>query len=291
MNNREIATLVWLTIFSYWLLRYKPDVRHAIGHLLKTATRGIVGMTLLAMTVYISIATAILYRVGYWTGDMLWSSVTWLICVAIWSLMQASTEQDERFFVTFIMVNLKIAILIGFLRNAYPFPLWGELIAVPVCSLFVVMHTFTEGQEEYSQVHNLFAGLLAIVGYFLMAYIAYSIYSDFSNFSSAKNLRGLALPLVYSALYCPFLYALSVYALTETAAVRLSFRFEDKKAGWSCALLLLRKCKFSRRRLIRFSQEQGRDVWVSLSPEEAKETIRGLSVSTRATRTEPEQLD
>ncbi len=278
MNNREIASVVWLVIVLAYCLAKSQGMRASVLSCLKLASSRTVAATFVTMAAYSFGFTAILYLVGYWDWSLLWSTAWWTVCVGVWSVIKVSGEQDEHFFKNFIKTNLRIIVLLEFLSNAYAFPLWAELLLVPIGGFLAAASVLTERREQDRQAYAGYNMALGLLGLALLCYAAYRARSDFQNFASLDTLKSVALPLVYTIVYCPFLYVLSIYSVCEQIAVRLHMRLDDKGIAWSCALLVLARCKLSRSKLLRFMREHGRGLWICMSADEARAYIRNTPV-------------
>ena len=216
-NNREIATAIWLLLIATYVLRYQT-VRDAVKSLFSVHPKILVLLAL--MLAYAIAEIALLAFFHAWHIGLLKDAILWFCFTGFTLLMNTVTSSHkENTFAAVLRDNGKVMLFITFLLNTYVLPLLRELILVPGITFVAVLAAFANGKKEDHLVANLMNGILAIVGFGLLAWAVSNAIADLRNLAQVETLQKLALPPLLSLLLTPFLFAavlLSVYQILFT---------------------------------------------------------------------------
>lgn len=216
-NNREIATAIWLLLIATYVLRYQT-VRDAVKSLFSVHPKILVLLAL--MLAYAIAEIALLAFFHAWHIGLLKDAILWFCFTGFTLLMNTVTSSHkENTFAAVLRDNGKVMLFITFLLNTYVLPLLGELILVPGITFVAVLAAFANGKKEDHLVANLMNGILAIVGFGLLAWAVSNAIADLRNLAQVETLQKLALPPLLSLLLTPFLFAavlLNVYQILFT---------------------------------------------------------------------------
>lgn len=162
-NNREIAIIIWCTLFLCWLF-LKKDIRSSLASLLSFFFKNKIFVIFLVMTLYIIGIVTLLNRVNFWDLQLLKDTIIWYFGVAIVMFVNTNeVYQDENYFKKIIIDNIKLVLVLEFIINLYTFSLPVELIFVPLITIIVIVHTFTEIDDKYKIVKNYLFKVLTVV--------------------------------------------------------------------------------------------------------------------------------
>ena len=226
-NNREIALAIWLIVGIVFVLSQKP-IREGFQGVWKTFCQRLILVPLGLMVCYIIFVVFGLHKIGLWDMCLLKNTVLWSISAATVSFFRIpQITEDEHYFRNTIKDNFKFIALIEFVVAFYTFPLWAELLIVPVVTALVAIQTYAEMKEEYAPVEKLLNGLLSLFGGSLITYAVYKLFTDFGTFTQPETLTDFSLPIVLSLLFLPFLFALALYVNYENTFLRLDSRIKD----------------------------------------------------------------
>ena len=226
-NNREIALAIWLIVGIMFVLSKKP-IREGFQGVWKTFCQRLILVPLGLMVCYIIFVVFGLHKIGLWDMCLLKNTVLWSISAATVSFFRIpQIIEDEHYFRNTIKDNFKFIALIEFVVAFYTFPLWAELLIVPVVTVLVAIQTYAEMKEEYAPVEKLLNGLLSLFGGSLITYAVYKLFTDFGTFTQPETLTDFSLPIVLSLLFLPFLFALALYVNYENTFLRLNSRIKN----------------------------------------------------------------
>ncbi len=142
-STREVALFIWFLLFLIFVSRSK-DVRHSIARAIKTffSRKSIIAFSLLLL--YILLIVFILSYIGFWDISLLKDTILWLLFSGSVLFMNINKIENVNYFSGLIKDNIKIIIIWEFLFNFYTFSLIGELVFIPVVTLFSSMGIFAK---------------------------------------------------------------------------------------------------------------------------------------------------
>jgi hypothetical protein len=77
-DNRELATLLWLSVFLCWVLS-KPELRSGLGGVLRSFFHPFICLSLLAMAGYMALEVWAGARLGIWNSELLKPTLLWAV--------------------------------------------------------------------------------------------------------------------------------------------------------------------------------------------------------------------
>ncbi|EGF89624.1 hypothetical protein ABI_40470 [Asticcacaulis biprosthecium C19] len=116
-----------------------------------------------------------------------------------------------------------------FIAEFQTFPLWGELLLVPLMTIVGMMTAMAGRQPEHAITAKFLTRFQMIVAIGALGYSVYWIATHFAEFVSLDTLREFGIPIVLTAMFLPFLYLLLLYCTFEQASVRMCFMQDDEK--------------------------------------------------------------
>jgi hypothetical protein len=127
-----MALLLWVLALTCCALLYGPA-----RAVVRQVARQMFGRKILIMVMFTAFYFVAVVRlagqVGLWSGELLATTLIWVI-PSLWGVgMRAlSATKEERFFRRALRGLVGGAVVIEFLVNAETFPLWWELIQLPI---------------------------------------------------------------------------------------------------------------------------------------------------------------
>lgn len=215
-STRELAIGFWLCALIVFVLSRK-SARDVVPGLLKYVFAKKLRPLYVAVFIYIVLMVAALAAFGLWNSTHLKSTIIWAVSVAFVSLFRLPDRaEDFSYFRQVIADNLKLIVVIEFIVSSYTFPLWIEVLIVPLATFLAIMVGFSEGKPELKILHTLFASVMNILGATILVFAFYELFEDLSSFATVQTLSEFTLPPILTFLFLPFLYGLAVYAMYET---------------------------------------------------------------------------
>jgi hypothetical protein len=257
LNNREIATAIWLTIIFLWALSIS-SIRRSICNLLKAFFNKKIIIPFTAMLLYIVFMVVIFEKIGFWDISATKDTILWTLGSAFVTYFNLNkVAQDNNFFKNMILDNLKYVLILEFVVNLYSFSLSAELIVIPIVSFIVMLNAFAKSKLEYKQVSNLFSFILGVFGLFLLAFTINKIVLDFQDFASIKNLRDFFLPLLFSIVLFPFVYIMALVMQYEMIFVHIDFANKNPDVAKYAKRKVLTACHINLPKLNKVSKKAG----------------------------------
>jgi len=227
-NNREISIFIWLFIFCIWALLGKK-VRSSFINVIKFFFQKKILTAVFSMVVYTFLMVSTFYIVGLWEILFLKDTIYWFFGVAFIMLMNINTvTENEHFFKSIILDNIKLIILLEFVVNLYVFNIVIELILVPVLFIIAGMSAIAENDNKYSYVKTLLDYITMIFGFWVLIHVSYSIISDYQSFVNKQNLISFFLPFILTFSYLPFIYFLALYVTYDGLFIRIEYLNKNK---------------------------------------------------------------
>lgn len=257
LNNREMATVIWLIIFFLWAMS-NSGVRRALRDLLKIFFNKKIIFPLIVMLAYIFLMVLVFKRIGFWDVSVTKDTVLWTLGTALATYFGINRiAQDNSYFKNVILDNIKFVLILEFVLNLYSFNLGVELILIPVVSLIVMMNAFAETKTEYERVNKFLNFVLGVFGLCLLAFTFREIVLDFQNFATFKNLRDFLLPPLFSIALLPFIYVMALFMQYELFFVRIDIANKDSNIAKTVKRKVFMACNINLSKLIRVSKKAG----------------------------------
>lgn len=230
-NNREIAIAVWLlVILVYVLLSPKMvEVRSSFRHLLLTFFVRQIMSVLGFMVAYMMFVVYFLYEMDLWNTEQIKNTIFWCVSVGFMFLFKIeSIKKDKSFFKHSVLDNLKLLAILQFVVGVYTFPVWIEILLVPVLVLISAMTAIAEMDKKHHQVKVILEYCLSVFGVILIVYSLYMLATSFDEFANEKNAYDFFVPPLLTLFYLPFVFFILVYSTYEQVFIRLRFSIANK---------------------------------------------------------------
>lgn len=239
LDNRETASLVWLTAFALWVCSMR-EIRKSLIQVLRSFLEWKVSTPLVLMGLYVVGMVAALRAVGLWDQSRLKITLLWYLA-ALPVFFNAVTDEDFSLRKA-AAETIKIAVLLDFLMNLHvlSFPL--EMLLIPFATLIGVMLAVAEMKPEFASVRKPLSTIMAILGLSLFAFACYRTRADFGKFATLGTLLELLIPIVLALLFLPFVYAMALVARYEMAFTRLKFFVKDPELQGFATSRIIRAC-------------------------------------------------
>ncbi|MCK4445749.1 MAG: hypothetical protein KAW56_01565 [Candidatus Marinimicrobia bacterium] len=186
---------------------------------------------------------------------LLKDTIFWIFGVAFIMLMNVNkANENEHYFKTLILDNVKLVIILEFIMNLYVFNFIVELILIPILFIVVVMNTFAETKEEYNPVKKMTDFILTIFGIWIIIHALYNILVNYQEFIQTDNLLSFCLTPFLMFAYLPFIYFMALSMIYEVFFVRIDFLNKDKSHIKYAKRKIFVFCNFNLRKLNKFSR-------------------------------------
>ncbi len=104
-NNRELATVIWLMLFSVWILT-KSKIRKSIAGVFRALLNWKIVACVVAMVLYTATVVATLYAIRFWQLPMIKDTVLWFCFTALVMVARFSTSRDDENILRRVLVRV-----------------------------------------------------------------------------------------------------------------------------------------------------------------------------------------
>lgn len=229
LNNREIASAIWLLLFAAWAF-YRKEVRSAFGPVFDAFAKKVILVPFSLLIIHTLASVWVLNQIGIWDSTQTKNTFLWFVGVAAVSFFRINKIADDpHYFKNAIKDNLKIIVFIEFLVTFYTFNLVVELIFVPFMALIGALLAVSQTDEKYIQIQKILSKLTEIIGISIIIYTAYRLVVDFNDFAQVQTFLDFCAPIALSIFLLPLIYIFHVYMVYEGVFVRMQFFIKDEK--------------------------------------------------------------
>ncbi len=272
-NSLEIATFVWVLVFSVYVLMSK-DVRKAVAELLKSVASRKMLLPVFLLSGYMSGIVYVLHEIGLWNVGLLKDALFWLFSAGLLTMYKYVSASKGNIPVKKLLYdNLKIIVVLEFTLNTFTLSLWAELVIVPIVTFVVMLNAYVEATDGNHRVAKLFGSIQALLGLVLVGYALYNAIVDYRVLGTLDTLRSFLLPILLSTAIIPAAYLFAVYTNFESLFV--GFRIGKPKSKGSvryCKWQVILHCGLSTRRI---AQIRPFDLMHLESKEDVKSMLAG----------------
>jgi hypothetical protein len=278
VNSRELAIFCWLLVLLIWIV-FSPSIRKTIHPVVKSIFQTKLTAYFAAISIYTFLAAWLLHRLGLWDWGQLKNTILWYFTVGAVSLSDIVDPKKNNYFKDTIKDVLSLTAILQFIVGAFTFSLWIEIFLVPVVTLIGALIAFAKHKKEYG-VSSLLTNLLAFAGLAYILHVIFQLATNFTVFANKETLFDFVVPALFSFLFLPFLYLLSIIVTHDDTFIYLQRKLTNpsvyRYARWK-ALLHFHANKTDLARWKQIVLQETR--WTR---EEVEQSIRLLKASKKA---------
>lgn len=227
-DNREIAAAFWI-LAALIAAAMHPKIRISMAGVLRAffVRQILVGAFLLVA--YFACVVLLLAQLGIWAPSQLKLTLLWIGTAGFLGLYSAAEVSEKPELISKAAKNtFQFTFVFEFFINLYRMPLVAEFIFVPLSVFLGALIAVSRLDKANRSVDRLLTGLAVSIGLAFLAYAAWKTIRYPSAITHIETFRSFVLPLVYSLLLLPFVWAVAVYAAYESTFVRLKFVVRDE---------------------------------------------------------------
>lgn len=275
-NNREVAVIFWLSVFTLGILISKKTRTSGIRLIRVFFQYKLIVLMSLAL-IYVLLVLIGLHWLSLWSPELFTETLIWFITAAIVMLFGFNEVAKQENYWRFALVEiLKFTLIVEYITNLHTFSLAAELILVPVLVIIGMMQAFSGLNEEHRKVNQFMDTVVVIFGLSLFAYSLYRVV--IAPQSLFAGIAELVMPLILSVLFLPFVYLIAVCSEYEQLWVQLGmlYRQDDelRSARRKTMLVIFKSCGL---RLLRVKQLRTKLPWGRPSLVAVREVVKGLN--------------
>lgn len=226
-STRELAWVSW-SIITIVAIFFLPSIRSSLRGVVKAFLQPQLFSIWLLMVFYIVQSTFFLWYFGLWNNGMIKDTIFFILFSASITFFKANKIHEEKnFFKEMIKDNIKMGVFLEFLIGFYTFNFLLEFLVVPILVLFGGLLAFAETDVKYVKVKKLVNGILSIVGIYVIFHVIDAAIHHYKELFTLENLQEILFAPIYTMIYIPFLYLLSMYMVYETQNVILEMSIKE----------------------------------------------------------------
>lgn len=228
INNREIASAIWLAILVAFVLINK-STRDSLDAVTRTLFQPALVIPLGIAAFYATGEIYLISYMGWWSAANLKTTILWLVTFAFVTMFEVATAKSRKAGLGKITTEiLSVAVLVTFIAELYSFPLIVELIALPFVTIVGLMAEMAKHKPEHAPVAKLMGCLSGLIGF---SYIGFSLWKSVELWRDTFTLANwleLVIPVILSVAFLPFLYAWRIYVAYNEMFTTISIFGIDK---------------------------------------------------------------
>jgi hypothetical protein len=252
LDSREKAVLLWIAFALILALRSR-HIRSSLLLVAKTLLSKPILAVVAAMVGYVSLVIFGFDRLGLWDLGMVKDSVIWFLgCALAMVFNYEQAHKDACYFRRSLIASLNMLVVVEFLVNFYVFPIFAELVLVPVLFFGGALLAYSKTRAEYAPVKRLMEFVMAAVGFFLLAHAAARLAVDVTSLLAVENVKRFVLPIALTVLFLPFIYTLALYSAYDDICIRVKLWITDRELARYTRRQVFSACQFRLTRVNRF---------------------------------------
>jgi hypothetical protein len=273
LSNRVVAVLIWLAAFAAFVLG-RRDTRESVVGVLR-ALWGKLAVLFVAYAIYVAVVVTIAHSLGAWNVGLLKETIAWFLIPGLVLLFGFTKAYEGRGYYGRTLVRvIGLTALVEFYVNLAAFPLWAELLLLPLVVLLGALSVVAGLKPETLIAKRFVDRVLAFVGLVIIVGTAAYVVREWQNMDKGDLALSFALPIWLTAASLPFIFLFSLYANYETIFVRIDLAtMYDKSTRRRAKAALVASYHVRNRELHHFAGQGPQELAKSKSWGEARRII------------------
>jgi hypothetical protein len=222
LNNRELATAIWVVAFAIWAVR-KRELRTAASEVLRLLGESKMIVLLTMLTAYALGEVFLLRTWRVWTPALLKDTILWLLIGPLPMVVRfTQLDESEDMLKQVFSHSVKLVIVLEFLLNVFTFSFTMELLIVPLILLAAMIESVSE-YDGHPGITRVAKGFQILFGVVVLANLTYRVILEYQSLANYDTLRSIALVPLLSILFSPFMYFVALMSTYELVFLRLDF--------------------------------------------------------------------
>lgn len=263
-STREIADVIWLVAFFVFILIGKKT-RSAFINLIKAAFVKKIIIMFLLIGLYFGTFTMIFAFQSFWKWIYLKDIIIWFLLSAVPTCFSRITKPFHSDDIKKIIIeNVTLTAIVEFVIAYFTFPLWVEIIMIPVILSITLLKVVADNKLENQKVCALLNGVLILIGIGILSGTVLVAVGSLATVDWTDFIVSFSTPLLYSILLLPMMYLCIIYAKYDTLFSRIHYMDTDdvrKKHRW----VILKACKLSYKRIQTAGEVLPKEMYQNMS--------------------------
>lgn len=262
LDAREIALALWLAAFAAYAAGRRNVGVSIGGWLARIWGPGPLRVLIFSTTGYVVAIVFGLWRIGYWESSLTKVTVLWFLGSTIGSVVYTGNA-DIVYFRRLVAANIVATAFIEFISNLHPFSLPVELILVPVTALLVGSQAVARNRPQSAVAYRLATWGLILLGLTALFHALSYLVPHWREAATLRNLKDFFLPVILTACFIPFLYAVRMIGTWRQILVHTRLGMLDDSLYRFTRLAITSACGFSLVRAEQFETRFRYRLWAA----------------------------
>lgn len=228
-STREIAVAIWIFI-AIFFLGSKKEIRKAFFNVVKVALNKHLVFPFILLLLYTTGISIIFYFLGIEITNFIKDIVLWFLFAGVPFAYSSIDNKDIglQYFKKYVIDNIKIITVVQFIISTFTFPLWIELILVPLIIFITLLEAVASKDDKNKQVQKFLSNILSFLGFIILFSALSNAITTYKNLGTINLLITFFIPFVLSIFYVPITYLFIIYAKYEVLFCRIEFAINEK---------------------------------------------------------------
>jgi hypothetical protein len=239
LNNRELATLLWIAILVVFIL-FKQNTRSALVKVLKTASQPKLATVWTVYIAWILVFVILMDWVGFWRTELAKDTFVWMVTGGIAVLTQVTEATKAGYFRRAVLRVLSMVVILEYLINLTSFSLWVEFFVMqPVVTGVYIAPIVTEDPEQqktWRRIRGYFSIILVTT---LLTHTAQSLNESLETLDMGFIALRAIWPMLLGIWVLMLVFGLALIFTYEQAFLNLESSRGEGKELWKVKLGLI----------------------------------------------------
>jgi len=229
-SNREVAIILWLTVFLLFAIFIAPKQIFGMLKLLFSKT---FMPFYAAFLLYFTTVIYTLQNLLIWNNSLYKDFIFWFVTSAAVSFFKTKDVNNWHQLNAMIFQVFSWNIIIEFLVDTYNFTLGFEIIFVAVLAFFSTLFVFASNYKErpgYIAVIKVLNIILSASGLALIVYVISQLITDYDKIFNLSSLKSFLFTPIFTLLFSPFIIFTVFYIKYENIFLVINrYKFLSKR--------------------------------------------------------------
>ena len=226
-STREIVSAIYLLCFILYGIT-KKSIQSSFSKVIKAFFCWKIIIPILVLLLYGYIPIFLVKQLKFWKWIYLKDVCFWVIFVGIPFCLNVSAAKEKSYFKNIILNNLKLVVVVEFIISSFTFNILIEFILQPILIFLILLQYTAESKKDFKGIAKTINIIVNLIGFFvLMSSINIAIQSLIKE-NKLDLFISFIIPILYSILFLPCAYLLTLYSEYEQLYVRMKVVYKNK---------------------------------------------------------------
>lgn len=229
LTNREIALIFWICILIVFSVIIK-NIRQSVYKVIRILLSMQMQLFIVISGVYFVLLLFVINKIYYLNNGLIKDSFLWFLINGLYVTLKIITNRNSGFkLISRLKENISLIILIELLVNTYVFPVFIEILIVPISFFVYLFLDVVENHENKELILPIVHKVKNVLNILFLSYLLLSFIQNYKEIINLASLIGIILPLIFIILYFPLQYFQVFYSKYNELTVIIKHVFGNIK--------------------------------------------------------------